>query len=67
MKAKELIAILSEDPEREVMIALGSFRVDHIVRSQKSNYYDDLSKPAINSFVLYSSSYKVCEEKGIDY
>lgn len=67
MKAKELIKILSEDHERDVMIALGSFRVAAVVSVKQSTYIEDMQNPAVPSFDLFPENYKSVETKGVDY
>lgn len=59
MKAKELIKILSEDPERDVMIALGSFRVAAVVSVKQSTYIEDMQNPAVPSFDLFPGELQV--------
>jgi hypothetical protein len=67
MKAKELIEILAEDPEREVYIALASIRVDTIKGVFATMVADGSLTNMVPSFKIVPSSYKAVETKGVDY
>jgi hypothetical protein len=67
MKAKELIDILSKNPDNEVMIALGSIRVAHLTQVENKGYFEKPSDPIIPCFTLFPENYKVVESKGVDY
>jgi hypothetical protein len=67
MKAKELIEILSKNPEQEVVVAIGSFRIDIIKSVDERTMCEDLQKPNVPIFRIVPEHYKSVETKGIDY